>query len=273
MSLPSFITRRIFLHSAAVLTSAAAFGTSAFAENLATPPFEKITCEGRYPGHPQGICIDDAGHIYWPFTNQLVKTNFAGKIIKSISVVSHHGDLCFHAGKIYVAVNLKQFNQPAGKADSWVYVYDAETLKELDRVEVQEVVHGAGGMSVRDGRFYVIGGLPPGVEENYVYEYDADLKFVKRHVIDSKYSLMGIQTANFHDGCWWFGCYGKPAELIKTDVDFNMLGRWPYDCSLGVVGVATGKFLIGRNTRDKQGHEGYVVPAVADQEKGLRDID
>ncbi|MCC9606703.1 twin-arginine translocation signal domain-containing protein [Blastopirellula sp. JC732] len=272
MSSPSSVSRRRFLQTSAILAGAAYAGNSAFAESRVTPPFEKIVCAGRYPGHLQGICIDDAGYLYWPFTDQLVKTDSTGKIVKQIPVVSHHGDLCYADGKIYVAVNLGQFNQPAGKADSWVYVYDAETLKELDRVETQEVVHGAGGMSVRDGHFYVIGGLPPGIEENYVYEYDADLHFVKRHVIDSKYSLMGIQSANFHDGYWWFGCYGKPAELIKTDVDFKMLGRWPYDCSLGVVGIAPGKFLIGRNTRDKAGHEGFVVPAVPDEKTGLRDV-
>jgi hypothetical protein len=35
---------------------------------------------------------------------------------------------------------------------------------------VPEVFHGAGGTGYHDGRFVVIGGLPPGVEENYVYE-------------------------------------------------------------------------------------------------------
>ncbi len=35
-------------------------------------------------------------------------------------------------------------------------------------------------------RFYVVGGLPDGVEENYVYEYDAEFQFVKKHIISSK---------------------------------------------------------------------------------------
>ncbi|WP_233200120.1 hypothetical protein [Blastopirellula marina] len=267
-------SRRRFLCQSAVVVGLGSLSTSAWAAEAsdAEVPFARITCDGRYPGHLQGICIDDAGHLYWPFTTELVKTDAQGKIVKKIPVASHHGDLCFADGKIYVAVNLGQFNKPAGSADSWVYVYDAETLKELDRVATPEVVHGAGGMSVRDGRFYVVGGLPPEVEENYVYEYDGNLKFSRRHVIDSKYTLMGIQSANYHDGCWWFGCYGKPAELIKTDDDFQMLGRWKYDCSLGVVGIAPGKFLIGRNTRNQEGHEGFVVPAVADEKSGLRDV-
>lgn len=255
-----------------MLAGVSCVGKSLLAESRIEPPFANVTCTGRYPGHLQGICVDDRGHIFWPFTDQLVKTDATGQIVKKVPVASHHGDLCFADGKIYVAVNLGKFNQPAGAADSWAYVYDAETLRELDRVATPEVVHGAGGMSSRAGHFYVIGGLPPGIEENYAYQYDAELKFVQRHVIDSGYSLMGIQTANFHDNHWWFGCYGKPAELIKTDADFKMLGRWNYNCSLGVVGIAPGKFLIGRNSRDKAGHEGYVVPAVPDEKSGLRDV-
>ncbi|EAQ80773.1 hypothetical protein [Blastopirellula marina] len=268
----SSLPRRRFLQSAAVLAGVSCVGKSLLAESRIEPPFANVTCTGRYPGHLQGICVDDRGHIFWPFTDQLVKTDATGQIVKKVPVASHHGDLCFADGKIYVAVNLGKFNQPAGAADSWAYVYDAETLRELDRVATPEVVHGAGGMSSRAGHFYVIGGLPPGIEENYAYQYDAELKFVQRHVIDSGYSLMGIQTANFHDNHWWFGCYGKPAELIKTDADFKMLGRWNYNCSLGVVGIAPGKFLIGRNSRDKAGHEGYVVPAVPDEKSGLRDV-
>jgi hypothetical protein len=57
-----------------------------------------------------------------------VKTNLDGKLLKQVPVVNHHGDLCFHDGKLFVAVNLGKFNDPKGNADSWVYVYDAKTL-------------------------------------------------------------------------------------------------------------------------------------------------
>ncbi|MCB1085407.1 MAG: hypothetical protein KDM63_00055 [Verrucomicrobiae bacterium] len=70
-------------------------------------------------------------------------------------MADHHGDLCFHGGKIFVAVNLGKFNDPKGNADSWVYVYDAANLKELAKHPVPEVFHGAGGMDARDGHFFV----------------------------------------------------------------------------------------------------------------------
>lgn len=253
---------------------------SLFALNIAliaeegTPkiPFQEIACEGTYRGHLQGVCLDDAGHVYWSFTDRIVKTDAEGKILVAVDAPSHQGDLCFHDGKVYVAVNLGKFNRPAGEADSWVFVYDGGSLKEIARHEVPEVVHGAGGMDQHDGHFYVIGGLPPGTDENYVYQYDGNFKFVKRHVIDSGYTLMGIQTATFHDGQWWFGCYGKPAELLRTSPDFAEVERTKVDAALGIAGIAPGKFLIGRGSRSEMGHTGRLVPAVTDDASGLKDV-
>jgi hypothetical protein len=142
-------------------------------------------------------------------------------------VGDHHGDLCHHDGKVYVAVNFGPFNQPEGAADSWVYVYDAESLEELARHPVPDVVHGAGGIAYHDGRFLVVGGLPEGVEENYAYEYDEPFRFRRRHVVPSSSTLKGIQTATFADDHWWFGCYGEPRVLLKADQDFETCKHAP----------------------------------------------
>jgi hypothetical protein len=76
-----------------------------------------VQCDGTYPHHLQGICTNERDAIYWSFTDILVKTDQQGRVSKKIPVANHHGDLCFHDGKIYVAVNLGQFNDAAGKAD------------------------------------------------------------------------------------------------------------------------------------------------------------
>ena len=236
----------------------------------ATAGFHALQCDGTYPHHLQGICTNERDAIYWSFTTTLVKTDQQGKILKKIPVANHHGDLCFHDGKIYVAVNLGKFNDAAGKADSWVYVYDAGDLSFLKKHETQQVFHGAGGIGVRDGQFFVVGGLPVGVNENYVYEYDQDFRFVKEHVIDSGYTLMGIQTAAFADGCWWFGCYGKPQVMLKTDGAFRFLGKYELDCSLGIVGLPDGQFLVARGrSQSGKGCSGRAVVAHADSAKGL----
>ncbi len=236
--------------------------------------FLSVACQGDYPRHLQGVCTNDRDTIYWSFTDVLLKTGLDGKIVKQVPVANHHGDLCHVDGKLYVAVNLGQFNQPSGKADSWVYVYDADTLDELAQHETQEVVHGAGGMAYRNGRFMVVGGLPPGTDENYVYEYDESFRFVKRHVLASGYTLMGIQTAAFAEGYWWFGCYGKPPTLLKADESFQVVGSWQFNGSVGIVGLADGRFLIGesKHTNDK-GYSGALKVALPDAAAGFRTID
>ena len=232
----------------------------------------EIVCEGTYAHHLQGICVDDAA-IYWSFTTTLAKTDLDGKLEKQIAVANHHGDLCYHDGKVYVAVNLGKFNDPNGNADSWIYVYDAKTLTEIARHEVQEVFHGAGGIGYRDGFLYVVGGLPDGVQQNYVYQYDAQFKFVKKHTVESGHTHLGIQTATFAHGRWWFGCYGNPAILLVTDPDFNLLGRHEFNCSLGIEAIPGGRLLAasGRCEKDK-GCAGNATVSIPSGTSGLEYI-
>jgi hypothetical protein len=232
--------------------------------------FRNVTCEGAYQHHLQGICADEDA-IYWSFTTTLVKTDLSGKLRKQVPVANHHGDLCCHDGRLFVAVNLGKFNDPQGNADSWVFVYDANTLQELARHEVQEVFHGAGGIGFRNGHFFIVGGLPEGVEENYVYEYDAKFKFEKKHVVKSGHTHLGIQTATFAHDRWWFGCYGDPKFLLVTDADFRMKGRFEFDCSLGIVGLPEGRLLSATGKCEKgKGCTGSARIAVLDDNIGLR---
>ena len=210
----------------------------------ASPFPDEITCGGVCAAHLQGIAVDDAGAIYWSFTRDLVKTDAHGSVLCRVPAPSHHGDLEWRDGKVYVAVNLGKFNQEPGLADSWVYVYDADDLSLVEKLEAQEVVHGAGGVAYHDGRFIVIGGLPEGREKNYAYVYDEALRFRERHVIESGYTRLGIQTACWARGFWWFGCYGK--TLLKTDPRFRLVGKYRFNCAVGLAALPGARFLIGR---------------------------
>ena len=137
----------------------------------AFPPTD-VHCGGDYQHHLQGVCTNEVDTLYWSFTTDLVKTDSEGKLLNRITVPNHHGDLTYHDGKIYVAVNLGKFNREEGHARSWVYVYDAEKLDLLSKHSIPAVVHGAGGIDYHNNRFYIVGGLPEGYDENYVYEYD-----------------------------------------------------------------------------------------------------
>jgi hypothetical protein len=233
--------------------------------------FHAVRCEGAYPSHLQGVDTDRRRCFFWSFTDILVKTDPDGRVLKRVDVASHHGDLCYRDGKVYVAVNLGEFNKPAGHADSRVFVYDPETLDEIARHAVPEVVHGAGGIAFGDGRFLVVGGLPPDVKENYLYEYDPSFAFRKRHALQSGYTLLGIQTAAFDDGAWWLGCYGTPQQLLKADKELALAGRWSFNASLGIISLGHDRYLVARNTRQPdQGYVGELRPAVADETNGLR---
>ncbi|MDZ4289210.1 MAG: hypothetical protein U0984_14690 [Prosthecobacter sp.] len=232
--------------------------------------FKPVSCAGAYPMHLQGICTNDRDAIYWSWTDALVKTDLQGHVVKRVPAANHHGDICYADGRIYCAVNLGKFNRPAGEADSWIYVYDAETLAELTRHSVKELVHGAGGIACHEGRFIVVGGLPPDTEENYLYEYDAAFRFLKRHVLPSGYTLMGIQTAAHANGSWWFGCYGKPTILLRADESFRLTGKWEFNASVGIAGLPDGQFLIATNQKVKDaGNTAHLAFATADAKRGL----
>ncbi len=231
-----------------------------------TPVTATIVCEGTYRSHLQGMATDKQGALYWSFTRDLVKTDMTGKVLKHITVRSHHGDPAYCDGRLYVAVNFGRFNEAPGKADSWVYVYDAKDLSLVSKHAVPELVHGAGGMAYHAGRFIIVGGLPKGYQENYLYEYDTKLKFVKRHVLKSGYTLLGIQTASYADGAWWFGCYG--GELLKADASFRLVGKYKFDGSYGIVELPDDRYIVGR-CFDKA-RRGKALFARPDPKKGMR---
>ncbi|HPA17324.1 MAG TPA: glycerophosphodiester phosphodiesterase family protein [Verrucomicrobiae bacterium] len=237
---------------------------------MAAREFRATDFEGTSTSHVQGICTDGLKSIYWSWTDALVKTDLRGHELGRVSVQRHHGDLCYHDGKVYVAVNLGRFNRPAGSADSWVYIYDAENLQELARHRTPEAVHGAGGIAYHNGRFVVVGGLPKDTPENYVYEYDEGFFFKKRHILDGGYTLMGIQTvAHAADG-WWFGCYGEPRILLRADDAFRLTGKWEFDAAYGIAGLADGRILVGRDKAIKGiGHKCGISIARPESERGL----
>ncbi len=206
----------------------------------------EIVCEGQYPHHLQGLAGNGLDTLYWSFTDVLVKTDLAGKVLARVEVPTHHGDLCLVGDRLYVAWS-NRFNAPG--ADSKVYAYDPADLRLVEVVPVPEVTFGAGGLEAKNGHFFVIGGLPQGYEENYVYEYDGDWRPVRTHVLESGYTRLGIQTACFHDDYWWFGCYTVEGKrgLLKADADLNLVGTYDVSPAIGLVGWGAGRFLVARH--------------------------
>lgn len=247
----------------------------AFANSLAATPaapkanlsWQDAICAGRYEGHLQGIAVDGTGAIYWSFTLHLVKTDPTGKILKKVKAPDHAGDVAYHGGKLYCAVNQGAFNEEPGKADSQVWIYDGNSLEVLAKHKTPQVVHGAGGMTWHANKFYLVGGLPPTHQQNYVYEYDEMFRFIRRHVLPSGYTKLGIQNACFADGFFWFGCYGN--KLLKADPALKLIAQFDIDCGYGIVGLGKKEMLVGRAVGGDH-RRGQVLRFVQDGKLGLR---
>lgn len=204
-----------------------------------------VSLNGVYPSHVQGVCSNNRDILYWSMTTVLIMTDATGAILKKVYVPSHHGDLCYLDGKVYVAVNQGIFNDSQKRADSWIYVYDANDLSFLSKHQVNEVVYGAGGMAFGNGKFLIVGGLPDGYQENYIYEYDSNFKPVREIHLRSGWTQLGIQTAAYSAGHWRFGCYGSPEILLRADNEFRTVERFVFNGSYGLVPVDEKTFLVG----------------------------
>ncbi|MBQ9431785.1 MAG: hypothetical protein IJU44_09570 [Kiritimatiellae bacterium] len=213
-------------------------------------PTGAIVCEGSYPmGHLQGTATDGEA-IYWPFTGRIVKTDLKGRVLASTDQPPHQGDLCVVGDTLYVAVNRGEFNKETG-AVSEVWSYATKDLSLKNQWKVPELVHGAGGITYRDGLFYVVGGLPPTHKQNYVYVYTPDFHFVKRHVLDTGYTVLGIQTASYERGNFIFGCYYSkeyPTATLVCPPDLSSFKVMSTPTDVGLIDL-NGKMFIARTER------------------------
>ena len=213
----------------------------------------EVHCPGSYKGHLQGITTDDSGNLYWSFTVMLVKTDAQGKELSKIVTPYHSGDLTWHDGKVYVAFNNGRWNTEGGGAKSVINVYDDKTFELISTCALPEVIYGSGGVEYYDGHFFVVGGLPKGYQENYVYEYTEIFQFVKQHVIPSGYTDVGIQTICYgDDGNWWLGYY-QTGTLI-TDGQFKLLSKHKFDTAIGIARTnEKGVFWVASTRKNDQG--------------------
>lgn len=177
---------------------------------LTVKTVEEIVCEGSYPGHIQGLDIDER-HIYWSFTTTLVKTDREGRIQKTATVPYHHGGITVFDGKVFCAF------MPGRK----IKVYKASDLSFLRDHDVPEVRGFPGGIDYHLGHFYVAEGTRNSVFPE-VYKYDKNFKHVKTYTIPLNLHI-GIQTIGRFNGAWWLGIYDPAHPTVMLDDDFHVL--------------------------------------------------
>lgn len=223
---------------------------------------DTIKYERNYGGHLQGMTTDYKQYLFWSHTTQLVKTDLNGKILKVVNVPTHHGDLAYFKGKLYVAVNLGKFNEEPGQENSWVYEFDAKDLELIQKIPVPELVHGAGGIAIHNKQVMIVGGLPDNgkYNKNFIYEYNLNFEFQKKHELPTGYTHLGIQTACYSYGYWYFGCYGNEVKKLKPVVlktkdskagKLELIKIYDADMSHGLIGLSEDEFIYSCKTLDK----------------------
>ena len=192
----------------------------------------------------------------------LVKTDWQGREVLAVPVKYHHGDLTYKAGKIYVAVNYGRFNDPAGKSDNHVLIYDASDLKLTATYPVPEVKHGAGAIAAFDKGFMLTGGLPNDAKNypgNLLYEYDENFQFIRQRQA-APWTLSGVQTILKVANGWLLGCHVK--KLLFYDENFKPISADTLDVTHGIMQhPASGKLFYAQSVLIKgKGWQATVYP-------------
>ena len=107
----------------------------------------------KWCGHVQGMCVS-SNAIYFSFHDQIVKTDWYGRLLNRVPVDPHGGDICLWNGKLYTGVWL----QPKVKGEKWcgaISMYDAETLALLKTQKVKSKDAGVDGITCLDGVIYL----------------------------------------------------------------------------------------------------------------------
>ena len=224
---------------------------------------EWIECsEKGFKGHLQGIAADESG-IYWSFSDTLLKTDYQGRKLASVSWFSHMGDLCVVNGSVFVALtvrgknNLREYENWKG----WVLAFDAASLKYLARYRI-----GApriDGIAYVDGKFFI--GIDAGRAPhplNDILVYDRSFKLLEKVTVDiGSNTSYGVQTMNPYHGKLLTSFYGdrRKKSYVFDINDFSRIsGEFPVRTSFGMAAVppavagAEDVFLIARNTGKKR---------------------
>ena len=183
------------------------------------PESIKIQLNGLPAGHIQGVAADDK-YIYLSYSRNIVKCDWSGKVIKKINIP-----------------RFDNLDDPK---------CDLEALKKKYNIRN----HHSGDCCLYDGKLYVAycgSGfnryLKGGMSYNYVYVFDPDLNFIRRHhVPDMEFGAGGMTCVNGK----FFLVGGRPRGIpgntvYEYDSDFKLLKKHQLDIN-SLLGIQTISF-------------------------------
>ncbi|MBR6777592.1 MAG: hypothetical protein IKM27_07585 [Clostridia bacterium] len=204
--------------------------------------------------HMQGF-TSDGKHMYWSFTDTVVKTTLKGTVRRCVPVSGGHlGDIDYFEGKLYAS-----FMGDALPGHAWndwtsfkICVFDADTLEleKMINLDICDYYKSLKGTDADTRGFQGVDGVAfgkiPGTEEwrmfvacaldtGEKYENNILLRFTLDGVYETEYpiktgnTVFGIQNLDYDatTGEFWFSTYGggepfMPKEtLYKTDVNIT----------------------------------------------------
>lgn len=217
---------------------------------------DPILCQGEASGHLQGF-DSDGKFIYWSMFTNLIKTDYAGKVVAQRLVDPHHGDCCVHEGKIYVATE----NRTKERRGLYINVYDCRDLAPVKEFPIDFHNGGSGGIdgiTFANGFFYVGEGKDKKSEQefNWIHKFTPDFVPVEKIKIPGK-TTYGIQAMAFAGGFFWLGTYGKD-RTYQCDSQLQIIAYHAVDVSVGVFGLPKGRngeirLMVARNVKKDNG--------------------
>lgn len=242
--------------------------------------------------HMQGFTTDGE-HMYWSFTDSLVKTKKSGLMLRQVPIpMGHLGDIVYHEGKIYGTVLGNSLRGlPFGIWTSFeIHVFDAGTLA-LDRIirlddcyrmyeKKEHGFNGIDGITVmhataeKPATLMVAAALFDGEEydSQILLEYSFGGKLLEKHFIKTKNTVFGIQnlTRDPETGNFWFSTYGGDKDyqnknfLLCASPDYELIGEYMLCTPYGLEALGNGKFYLSVQGGVNGNREGYAYEADLD---------
>ena len=218
---------------------AALLATAASAAFAKLPDVNEIVLEGDYEGHLQDVWYDGKDTLYWAHTEDLLKTDLSGRVLKRAKVEGHHAGIELKDGRLFIAVCIMQ-NKTGGKTTPECRVtvgeYDAETL-DLVKMHVTDIHDRSGSLAIlADGTFAVGCLRPQDISKSQVrfHHLDRDFKLIESRVLDNVPVKLGIEVIKRRGDDLYLNMYGKPGT-IRLDRNFNETWRGELGGSCGLV--------------------------------------
>ncbi len=227
--------------------------------------------------HMQGF-TSDGKHMYWSFTDTLVKTTLAGTVRRCVPITGGHlGDIDYFDGKIYGSYLGNCL--PGKEWNDWscfkIYVFDAETLETVNIINLDicdeykrqsylpEDIRGFQGVDgvaigkiphTNERRMFVACAINDGEKycNNIILQLTLDGVYETEYHIPTGNTVFGIQNLDYDEstGEFWFSTYNQSLPfqaketLYKTDIDLTCATeKYEYSTPYGFECLGNGKYF------------------------------